>query len=243
MLELRDVKGKWKKYTVENWNLRIDNHTCIQVYGEKAEFFYHMLLQHASMKKGNLYWKGKPFFFQKEKIAWINEKDTLFPYMRVHDYIQTVGSFYEKFDEAWCLAMAERKGIVYKKIKQCTKEEKDYLIVIFALARKAELLISDCDFEEYADYEDWQELFSNVYYDCMILQIGKEKKAFWWKNAEVYYHAQESGFTKEIAEKRCSETWEENEVSVTQSVTIDEKEFLNTLWGGEDDERWKRPEK
>ncbi len=88
-----------------------------------------------------------------------------------------------------------------KKLSSVPKKKKDYLIVIFALARKAELLISDCDFEEYADYEDWQELFSNVYYDCMILQIGKEKKAFWWKNAEVYYHAQENGFTKEIAEK------------------------------------------
>ena len=35
---------------------------------------------------------------------------------------------------------------------------------------------------------------------------------------------------------------EEHEVSVTQNVTINEKEILNTLWGGEDDEKWKRPE-
>ena len=242
MLEFKDVKGKWKKHTVDNWNLCLDQPVCIQVYGEKAEIFHQMLMHPELIKKGAIYWNDKPIPSQKEKIAWIKEKDTLLPYMRVHDYIQTVGSFYENFDEVWCHAMAERKGIVYKKIKQCTKEEKDYLIVIFALARKAELLISDCDFEEYADYEDWQELFSNVYYDCMILQIGKEKKAFWWKNAEVYYHAQENGFTKEIAEKRSPKTWDEHEVSVTQNVTINEKEILNTLWGGEDDEKWKRPE-
>ena len=139
MLEFKDVKGKWKKHTVDNWNLCLDQPVCIQVYGEKAEIFHQMLMHPELIKKGAIYWNDKPIPSQKEKIAWIKEKDTLLPYMRVHDYIQTVGSFYENFDEVWCHAMAERKGIVYKKIKQCTKEEKDYLIVIFALARKAEL--------------------------------------------------------------------------------------------------------
>ena len=77
------------------------------------------------------------YLLKKKKLHGLRKKTLFFPYMRVHDYIQTVGSFYENFDEVWCHAMAERKGIVYKKIKQCTKEEKDYLIVIFALARKA----------------------------------------------------------------------------------------------------------
>lgn len=243
MLELRDVMGKWKKHTVENWNLRIDNHTCIQVYGEKAEFFYHMLLQHASMKKGNLYWKGKPFFFQKEKIAWISSKDYLLPYLTVYNYIQTLCSFYDEFDEAWCFQMAEQKGMLYKKIKQCTKEEKAYLTVICSLSRKAELLISDCDFEEYADYKEWQELFSNVYYDCMILQIAKEKKEFWWKKADVYYHAEENGFTKEIVEEKPKEQKKIYREYERIKDEVNEEEILNTLWGGEDDDKWKRPEK
>ena len=62
------------------------------------------------------------------------------------------------------------------------------------------------------------------------------------REKQVFSLLIENYSTKEIAEKRSPKTWEEHEVSVTQNVTINEKEILNTLWGGEDDEKWKRPE-
>ena len=91
------------------------------------------------------------------------------------------------------------------------------------------MLISDCDFEEYADYEDWQELFSNVYYDCMILQIGK-KEGILVEKCRSILSCTRKWFYKRNCRKRSPKTWEEHEVSVTQNVTINEKEILNTLW-------------
>ena len=30
MLEIRDIKGKWKKQTIENWELSIQEGKCVQ---------------------------------------------------------------------------------------------------------------------------------------------------------------------------------------------------------------------
>lgn len=244
MLELRGVKGKWKKQAIENWNLQLNKHACVQVYGEKTEVLYYMLLGYAPIHKGNVYWNEKPFFSQKEQVAWICEKDIGFPYMRVQNYFHTLCDFYKDFDEVWCLKMAQKKGIVFKYIKHCTKEEKAYITVLSAFARKTKLLISDCSFKEYKDKQEWQELFSSFLNDCTMLQISKEKEVFWWKKAEVYYHAEAIGLTKELVQEDKPQKDKQSFLSdINIKESIDERKILNDLWGGENDDHWKRPEK
>ena len=245
MLEIRDIKGKWKKQTIENWELSIQEGKCVQLYGENVEVLYHMLLQNTPIQKGTVFWKEKPFFYQKEKIAWICENDTAFPYMSVKNYLAALCDFYEEFNEAWCLKLAEQKGILYQKIKDCTKEEKQYLLVLCALARNAELLISDTSFKEYEDKQDWKELFSKLHRTCTVLQISKEKETFWWRNADVYYRTQSMGLIEEIAEEKSIEKILEKSYpgfDAKENKEIHKVEKLQDLWGGEDDEQWKRPE-
>jgi len=155
MGDILEFDGVTKKYpgveALKNVSIRLQGGKILGLLGPNGSgktTFMKLVLGFLRPQHGNVTVFGeRPSPAIKEKIAYVSELDTLYPWMKVGEIVHFTSKFYKDWDNSKSSELLDFMGLdPYKKIGALSKGMRTRLRIALALSRRADLVLLDDPF-------------------------------------------------------------------------------------------------